>query len=200
MKKLSPYLIWALLALPAVMMAPSLISGTGRDFHGLLHPTGEWSVRFLIASLIATPLMILTKGARIARWFRENRRYFGVAAFGYAALHTYVYVVGEGSLTAVLAELPKFDIWTGWAAFLIFVPLAITSNDLSVRSMGTWWKSLQRLTYGAAILAFLHWASLDGWRGTGAALVNFAPILALTLYRFWWMWSRHRSRLSPTAA
>ena len=120
--------------------------------------------------------MLLTKGSRIARWLRANCRYFGVAALAYAALHTWVYVVGEGSFSAIMAETSDFDIWTGWLAFAIFIPLAATSMDYAVRKLGIWWKPLQRWTYAAAVLTLLHWASLHNWNGWLAPTINFAPL------------------------
>jgi sulfoxide reductase heme-binding subunit YedZ len=58
--------------------------------------------------------------------------------------------------------------------------------------LGTWWKPLQRWAYAAAVLTLLHWASLHGWRNPGPALVQFAPLAALSLYRIWWVWLRPR--------
>jgi methionine sulfoxide reductase heme-binding subunit len=192
LKKLSPWWIWALLSLPALTMMPALLTESGREFHFLLHPSGEWAARLLILTMAVTPLMYLTKGATWVRWLKANRRYFGVASFAYAAVHAYVYVLGEGSLAKVLAEATALDMWTGWAAFAIFIPLAATSMDLAVRGLGSRWKPLQRLTYAAAVLTLLHWASLHGWREPGAALANFAPLIALTLYRLWWVYLRAR--------
>jgi methionine sulfoxide reductase heme-binding subunit len=196
LKKLSPYWLWVLMSVPALGMMPGLLNDTGREFHRLLHPSGEWAVRLMILSMLVTPLMYLTKGAVWVRWLKANRRYFGVAAFAYAAAHTYVYVVGEGSITKIFAELTKFDIWTGWLSFAIFIPLAATSMDYAVRKMGTAWKPLQRLTYAAAGFAFLHWASLHGWSEVGGALVNFSPLIVLTAYRLWWLYLRPRNRVA----
>lgn len=190
----SPYWVWGLLALPALTMMPALLTETGRAFHGLLHPSGEWAARLLILSMLVTPLMYLTKGANWVRWLKSNRRYIGVAAFAYAAVHVYVYVVGEGTLAKILSQATAFDMWTGWAAFAIFIPLAATSLDLAVRKMGRWWKPVQRATYAAAILTLLHWASLHNWSNPMGAVVNFAPLIALTLYRLWWLYLRPRSR------
>lgn len=190
--RISPYWLWLLLAVPALGMTTTLWGDDPRAFHHLLHPTGEFSARFLILSLLATPLMYLTKGAAWARWLRTNRRYFGVAAFGYAALHTVVYVVDQGSLGPILAEATEFDMATGWLAMLIFVPLAATSMDYAVRRLGRWWKPVQRLTYAAAVLTLLHWASLHGWSGVAPALAHFSPLIALTLYRLWWLYLRPR--------
>ena len=192
LKKLSPYWLWALLSVPAMTMIPALLTETGREFHFLLHPSGEWAVRLMILSMLVTPLMYLTKGATWVRWLKANRRYFGVAAFAYAAVHTYVYVVGEGSLAKILSEATAIDMWTGWLSFAIFIPLAATSMDYAVRKMGTWWKPLQRWTYAAAVLALVHWASLHGWSEVGGALVNFSPLIVLTIYRLWWLYLRPR--------
>lgn len=190
--RLSPYWLWLLLALPAFGMIPALLGGDAGALRGVLHPSGEFAARFMIISMLATPLMMLFKGWRGPRWLRANRRYFGVAAFAYAALHTYAYLVSKGTLEAVVAEVSRFDIWTGWLAFLIFIPLAATSMDYAVRKLGTWWKPLQRWTYAAAVLTLLHWASLHDWGRPGGAIVHFAPLALLTLYRLWWVYLRPR--------
>ncbi len=192
LSRLSPYWLWLLLSLPALGMATALFGEDARAFHRLLHPTGGFSARFMIVSMLATPLMLLTKGAVWARWLRKNRRYFGVAAFLYAALHTYVYLVDKGSLDRVLAQATHFDMATGWLAMLLFIPLAATSMDYAVRKLGTWWKPVQRLTYAAAALTLLHWASLHGWKDWPPALVHFSPLAVLTLYRLWWLYLRPR--------
>jgi sulfoxide reductase heme-binding subunit YedZ len=57
----------------------------------------------------------------------------------------------------VLAEFTTPYMLAGWAALALFVPLALTSNDVSVRMMKRGWKRLHRLVYPAAILTFLHW-------------------------------------------
>ena len=73
----------------------------------------------------------------------RRRRYFGVAAFLYAAFHTLLYIIDMNSLQLMLDEFWALGIWTGWAAFAIFIPLAVTSNDPSQRLMLSWWKPLQ---------------------------------------------------------
>ena len=191
LKKLSPYWLWLVLALPALtMISPFFATDTG-SLRGVLHGSGEFAARFMIISMMATPLMMLTKGSRFARWLRANRRYFGVAAFAYAAIHTLAYLMGE-SLDRILAEATRFDILTGWLAFAIFIPLAATSMDYAVRKLGVWWKPLQKWTYAAAVLTLLHWASLHNWGGWAPAAVHFAPLAALTLYRLWWTYLRVR--------
>lgn len=190
--RLSPYLLWVLLSLPAVgILTEAATSDDARVLHQLLHPTGEFAARFMIIAMTATPLMYLFKGWRGPRWLVKNRRYFGVAAFGYAALHTAFYL-GSEPWAKVVSEFTDLEIWTGWLAFAIFIPLAATSMDYAVRKMGRWWKPLQRWTYAAAVLTLIHWASLHDWRSPEAAIVHFAPLAALTLYRLWYVYLRPR--------
>ncbi|MCI5111479.1 MAG: ferric reductase-like transmembrane domain-containing protein [Marivita sp.] len=195
---LNPYWLWALLALPALgISVEALTSADPRVFHILVHPTGEFSARFLIITMMATPLMLVLRGWRGPQWLKKNRRYFGVAAFGYALLHTLFYLIDKGSLSTVTGELSRLYIWTGWIAFLIFVPLAITSADLFVRKMGTWWKWVQRWTYAAAVLTLVHWAALHDWGSWVPAAVHFAPLIALESYRVWYWYLRPRPVRSP---
>lgn len=197
LSRTSPYALWALLALlPALWTWQALTSTDPRIVHILVHPTGEFAARLLIVTLMVTPLAMLFKGTGFARWLKKSRRHFGVAAFGYAALHTLFYVLDKASLGSLLADLPKLWIWTGWAAFAIFLPLAVTSTDGFVRRLGPAWKQLQRWTYAAALLTLVHWAALHDWEHPTAALVHFAPLAALELYRLWYWTLRRR----PAAA
>jgi sulfoxide reductase heme-binding subunit YedZ len=148
----------------------------------------------LILTLMITPLTLLFKGKRWPRWLMHNRRYFGVAAFGYAALHTIFYLIDKSSMARVLSELHRTYIWTGWLAFVIFIPLAVTSMDHFQRMMGRHWKTLQRTTYASAVLTLIHWASLHKWGHPAAALVHFAPLVALEAYRIWYWNRRPRSK------
>jgi sulfoxide reductase heme-binding subunit YedZ len=192
-KRLSPWWVWVLLAMPALGMTVDLATSTDdRIYHALVHPTGEFAARFVIVSLMATPLMLLFRGWRGPRWLVRNRRYFGVAAFAYAAAHTLFYVIDKGTLAQIVDHATSFDMATGWLAFLIFLPLAATSFDAAVKVMGRWWKPLQRGAYASGVLTLLHWASLHGWGNPWPALVQFGPLIALELYRLWWVYLRQR--------
>ena len=192
----SPYWLWALLAFPAAGMIGEIAeSPSPRVIHELLHPTGEFAARFMIIALMATPLAIVFKGWRGPRWLIRNRRYFGVAAFGYALAHTVLYLMDAETLARILDEAMRLDIWTGWLAFFIFIPLAATSMDYCVRIMGPRWKALQRWVYGAAILTLVHWAALHDWGGLGPALVHFLPLGLLQAYRIWYQFARRRQVL-----
>lgn len=193
--RFSPYWLWAVLsAFPAYWIYLALTSTNARILHILVHPTGEWSARLLIITLMITPLAMIFKGNEVARWFRKNRRYFGVAAFAYAALHTVFYILDKGTLDRIVAELPRLYIWTGWIAFAIFIPLAVTSWDYFMRLMGPRWKQLQRWTYAAAVLTLVHWASLHNWGHPLGAILHFAPLVGLEGWRMWYWWNRHRGK------
>lgn len=196
--RFSPYGLWTLFALPLIAWSWMAMTSTNpRIIHMLVHPTGEWSARLLIITMMITPLAMLFKGQGWTRWLKKNRRYFGVAAFAYAVLHTIFYLIDKGSLARIIGQLDRTYIWTGWVAFLIFIPLAVTSTDGWVRKLGTWWKPLQRWTYVAALFTLVHWASLHNWEHPAHALVHFAPLAALEAYRLWYWYLRPRT---PRAA
>ncbi len=179
----SPYFTWFLLAIPSFMMMRGYFSGQV-DAHGLLHPSGEFSARAMILALICSPLTILWPKVKIFRSLMKRRRYIGVAAFGYALLHTLLYLIDKGSFSSVMAELLELSIWTGWVAFLIFIPLGITSNNLSVKSLGARrWKNLQRLVYLAAVFTVMHWLFLE--YEIGPIMVHFVPLAVLEIARIW---------------
>ena len=182
----SHYTFWALLSVPALPMLVSLYEGQVR---GVLHGSGEFSARFTIFAMALTPLVMLAPRLRAFRWLMARRRAIGVAAFAYALIHTIAYVMREGTLARIMAELPDPGMWTGWLAFAIFALLAVTSNDSSVRLFKTGWKNVQRLVYPAALLIVAHWALVS--HGVGGLIVHFAPLAVLELYRIgriqkWW--------------
>ncbi len=176
---------WAVLALPAIPMALALLGeapGDGRTTaESLLHPTGEFAARFMIIAMAITPLRLMFPRARWPMWLMRRRRHLGVAAFFYALAHTILYIVDMGTLDAILSEMPALGIWTGWVAFAIFVPLAITSNDAAQRYLATAWKKLQRWIYPAAVLTLVHWIFVHN--NLGPALVHFVPLALLETYR-----------------
>ena len=193
-----PYFLWALLALPSIPMTAALLSGApgpnGMPMtEMLLHPTGEFSARFLIITMMLTPLRMLFPASGFIRWMIKRRRYFGMAAFFYALAHTVLYVVDMGNLAAILGEFLAFGIWTGWLAMFVFVPLALTSTDGAVRRLGTSWKPLQRTVYIAAVATLLHWIFVHN--NLGPALVHFLPLAALETYRLY----QNAQRRTPKA-
>jgi methionine sulfoxide reductase heme-binding subunit len=172
---------WLLLAIPALLMLRGYWSDDVIAMD-MLHPTGEWSARFMIIAMTLSPLVSLIGPKRWLNWLVQRRRSLGVAAFAYAVLHVIFYLIDMGNLHDMLAEFWALGIWTGWAAMLLFVPLAVTSNDASVRALKAGWKRLQRLVYPAAVLVLVHWIFIHN--NLGPALVHFIPLGALVAARY----------------
>jgi sulfoxide reductase heme-binding subunit YedZ len=156
----------------------------GSIYYGeFIHATGEFSARLLIVTMAATPLRLMWPTRRWTAWLVKRRRYFGVAAFAYAMPHLIAYLVKLGTLDKVLQEAPEPGMWTGWLALLLFMPLAMTSNNASVRALGRRWKTLHRLVYLAALLTFAHWllVAFDPVPG----LAHAGVLVCLESYRLW---------------
>lgn len=175
--------LWALLSAPALAWGVSLARQGPAPAGDLLNPTGALSAILFILALLATPLRRIRPRGAVALWLVRNRRYLGVASFGYALLHTLVYLLDRGTLAQVIAEAPRLDIWTGWLSLLIMAPLAATSSDGWVRRLGPRWKRLQRWAYAAALLGLLHALSLNAWDDPWEPLVVSAPLIALQVWR-----------------
>ena len=146
----------------------------------LMHVTGEWIMRFMVLVLAATPL---------ARWgwprLARYRRMLGLYAWFYATVHllvfAQVYIGWSGEiLLEELAERPY--VLVGFLAWLILVPLGITSANSIRRKMGRNWRKLHRLTYAVALLGWLHlfWLSRSD---IGEALLYGALIGGLLAMR-----------------
>jgi sulfoxide reductase heme-binding subunit YedZ len=171
-------LFWLLLAVPAMLQMAGWWSGRV-DTMDMLHPTGETSARLMIAAMLIGPMMGLIGPRGSLRWCLARRRSLGVAAFCYAVLHTVFYIVDMGNVADMLAEALAPGIWTGWAAMLLFVPLAATSNNAAMRTLKSAWKRVQRMVYPAALLMLLHWAWVHN--SYTAALAHLAPLALVWL-------------------
>ena len=165
------FLLWSLMAAPlAVLTYDYVWEGTflfGDVYYGgYVHDTGRAAAWLLLAALAAAPLRLTFPGHAFARWYLAQRRYLGVASFAYAAAHLAAYMVRQDG-ARIVEDIAQAGFWTGWIAFVILVPLAVTSNDLSMRLLRRGWKNLHRLVHVAAVLVFAHWA-----------LTAFDPFLA----------------------
>lgn len=152
-------LLWLLLALPGVWIL--FRWAVTPDVYGYGHAigdSGDWAAWLLLVTLAVTPIRLAFRRNAVAQWLMRRRRDLGVASFAYAFGHTIIYLVHKGSLAPVLDEITSSDMLTGWLALALFVPLAITSNDASMRALKRTWKRLHRLVYPAAVLVFVHWA------------------------------------------
>jgi sulfoxide reductase heme-binding subunit YedZ len=146
----------------------------------LMHVTGEWVMRFLVLVLLATPLA-RNGWPRLARY----RRMLGLYVWFYATLHLLVFVQvyigwsGE-QLVEELAERPY--VLVGFMAWLILVPLGITSARAIRKKMGRYWRQLHKLTYAVAVLGWLHllWLSRSD---VGEAVIYGIAFVILLFYR-----------------
>jgi sulfoxide reductase heme-binding subunit YedZ len=144
-----------------------------------LNQLGLVTLVFLVASLACTPLKIVFGWT----WPVRIRRMLGLFAFFYALLHvsTYSGLDQVFDLKAIWTDISKRKfIFVGFAAFVLLLPLALTSTDAMVRRLGFQrWKRLHRLAYVAAILGVVHFT----WRvkkDISQPLV-YAAILAVLL-------------------
>lgn len=172
--------LWALLSIPAVIILYRY--GVDAMSYGeVVHATGEWSARLLIATMAVTPIRLAFRRARWPVWLVQRRRALGVATFAYALLHTLVYIARKADVARIFEEGLEPGLLTGWVALLIFLALAATSNDASVRWLGRAWKRLHRLVYIGAALTFAHWllVAFDMTRG----LIYLAILVALEAFR-----------------
>ncbi len=187
------YFFWLLISLPAIPMIAGFATGDMR-FVELMEVSGEYSVRFLVLAMAVTPFMVLFPTHRWPRWLLARRRYLGVAAFVYALIHTIVYLLDAAVLEKIVDDAMRMRIWTGWLAVLIFLPLSLTSNNWSVRAMGTAWKKLQRWVYPAAVLSAVHWFMID--REIDSVLLHFVPLAILETLRIWKRWKKSTGKQS----
>jgi len=174
-------LFWFALSLPALLMLADFARGTVLAMD-LLHPSGEMSVRLLIAAMLPGPLAGFFGPNRFLRGWLAVRRNIGVAAFGYAVLHLYFYVVDIGLFSAILDELELPSIWTAWLAIVLMAIPAAISFDAAMRALGRrLWKSLQRLVYPVLVFSLAHWLLLD-WHWQPAVIHLIPLILAWSLW------------------
>jgi len=123
----------------------------------ITHKTGDWTIRFLLITLAVTPFRKLLNWPKLARF----RRMLGLFAFFYACLHlmTWVWFDKFFDLNEMWKDVVKRRFITvGMAAFLMLLPLAITSTSGWVRRLGfVRWQKLHRLVYFAALAGVIHY-------------------------------------------
>jgi sulfoxide reductase heme-binding subunit YedZ len=125
----------------------------------MTHETGEWTLRFLLITLMITPLRRLTGN----NWLIRLRRMSGLFAFFYACLHflTYIWFDQYFDWMEIAMDIPKRPFITvGFTAFVLLIPLAATSTNSMMRRLKKNWSRLHKLIYVVAVLGVLHflWA------------------------------------------
>ncbi|MCH8106193.1 MAG: sulfoxide reductase heme-binding subunit YedZ [Proteobacteria bacterium] len=117
---------------------------------------GDWTLRFLLITIAISPLRQWFGWTVILRF----RRMLGLYVFFYAFCHFLIWFVADHSFdfSEMLEDIIKRPYITfGFSAFLLLVPLAVTSNQSMVRRLGKRWKQLHRLTYAIVMLGVLHY-------------------------------------------
>lgn len=149
----------------------------------LTHETGEQALRFLIITLAMTPLNLAFG------WLTpvKLRRMFGLFAFFYTVCHFCVYLLLDLQLNfAALWDdvIERKYITVGFAALVLLIPLAITSNKFSVKKMGfAAWQKLHRATYPIAILGAVHFLWIEKGDDIGEPLAHLLIICLLLAFR-----------------
>jgi methionine sulfoxide reductase heme-binding subunit len=144
---------------------------------------GFWTLTLLLVTLSPTPIKLVTGW----KWPLRLRRMLGLETFVYVCLHFGVYLaVDQGfALGEIWKDIAKRKFITiGFAAFLLLVPLAITSTDAMVRRLGfPRWKRLHRLIYVAAVLGVVHfvWRVKSDYREPAIFAVALAVLLLIRL-------------------
>lgn len=122
----------------------------------VIRSNGTWALTFLLITLGVTPLRKLTG----ANWLIQMRRMFGLYAFFYATLHmlSYVWLDQWFDWTAIGKDIVKHPfILAGFSAFLMLIPLAITSTNAMMQRLKRNWQKLHYLVYPIAMLGVLHY-------------------------------------------
>lgn len=160
LRRVPTWVVWAAAALPFVWVVWLVVSNDlGPDpVREIEHRLGTLAVQFLILTLAVTPLRWI--GLNLVRY----RRAIGVMAFFYVALHftTWFWLdmgLRWSEITADLVKRPYIIV--GMVGLLALIPLALTSTNRAIRSMGpVAWRRLHRLTYLAALAGVIHWLML----------------------------------------
>jgi methionine sulfoxide reductase heme-binding subunit len=176
---------------------------TGNDALGadpvaeVVHRLGIWALRFLLIALAVTPLRQITGQPVLIRF----RRMLGLYAFAYATLHLAAFLALDlrGYWTQIFEEIVKRPyITVGFAAWLLLVPLAVTSTQGWIRRLGRRWAQLHKLVYAIAIFAVLHFWWLVKSDIREPAL--YAAILTVLLgWRAGYAWRKRRKAAAAIA-
>lgn len=150
-------LVFVLSLLPlAALVAGFFLAALGANpIDRIADETGQWTLRFLLLALVATPLKRVTGWG----WPVRVRRMLGLFAFFYATLHLLTYLWLDQFFDWAEIGLDILDrpfITVGMLAFLLLLPLALTSTNAMVKRLGRNWKRLHRLAYVIPVLGVLH--------------------------------------------
>lgn len=180
---LSPALATAVFAVTDALGHTSALGANPID--AITDTTGIWALRFVLMTLAITPIRRLTGWNGVIRF----RRMIGLFAFFYATLHFLTWLVldqffGWEFILADIAKRPYITV--GFTAFVLMVPLAVTSTAGWIRRLGgRWWNRLHRLVYATGVFGVIHFLWLV--KVVELEQMVYATILGLLLgVRVWW--------------
>ena len=151
----------------------------------LLRGTGLWTLRLLIITLAITPLRLWFGLPALARW----RRMLGLTAFGYALLHflAYAWLDMGFDVAAIVRDLDKRPFaLVGFAAFVGLLPLALTSFNRAIRTLGAArWQALHQLVWPVIALGLLHLLWMRAAKQRYDEVSVYAAIVLLLIVARW---------------
>ncbi len=159
MRRFAKLLVFAACLVPLALLAwRGFAGGLGANpIEAITHSTGDWALRFLLITLAITPLRRLSGWNRVITY----RRMLGLFAFFYGTLHlfTYLWLDKFFAWQDILHDIPKRPFITvGFTAFVLLVPLALTSTAGAIRRLGgRRWRALHRAAYVATALGVVHY-------------------------------------------
>ena len=173
----------------AVFMNPDVLGANPVEY--ITHETGAWSLRFLLLTLLMTPLRRYTGWTFPIR----IRRMLGLFAFFYVTVHFFIYAgLDLGLDFSLLGEdiLERPYITIGFLAWLLLIPLAVTSTNAMMRRLGRRWKKLHSLVYLIGFLGVVHFIWLIK-KDLQEPLIYAAIFIALMMTRI--PWKKLKSRV-----
>jgi len=163
----------------------------------ITHSTGDWTLILILTTLSITPLRKLTR----QYWLIGVRRMIGLFAFFYGCLHftTYIWLDKSFDVHEMIKDVYKRPFITaGFTAFVLMIPLALTSTKGWIRRLGKNWQRLHRLIYVTGIAAVIHYIWLV--KADLRKPLQYAFVLGvLLLYRLVVRISEARRKMTPTA-
>lgn len=180
-------ILFLLSLLPFAFLVGRLLTDTlgTNPVETLTETTGEWTLNFLIITLLITPLR------KISGWHGlvKLRRMFGLYSFFYALLHVLIYIIFEHSLDifAIIEDIIERPfILVGFVSFLMLLPLALTSTNKMIKRLGgRKWQQLHRLIYPLTVGGALHFLWLaESKADISSPLIYLIIISMLLLLRY----------------
>lgn len=189
-----PAIVKILISFAALSYLLYLILGVLFDYLGpnpvevLTHTTGDWGLYFLLLTLCVTPLR------RHFHWHKviQLRRFLGLWSFTFIFFHLFVYILFDHffDINSILNDIVERQyIAVGFAAFIIMLPLAITSFRFIQRKMGRSWGKLHKTIYLLGVLALIHY----WWLTKADFLIPFICAVVLILLfcdRIYWAYKK----------